>query len=104
MYLCLVSWMICDGVVMCLGSLLCSWFAGSISVAARVDRVVYSLGWGRGLSPLCSFACNDVTLSIWSCVCPDFIVSVSSILVQSLTLSSDRGAKCFKSMSAYQKS
>jgi hypothetical protein len=51
-YLCHVSGIICVDVVMCLGSFLCSWNASSISVAARVDRAVASLGWGRGLSPL----------------------------------------------------
>ena len=48
--------MIHDGNVVCLDSLLCSCFAGSISVADRVDRAVCSLGLGRGLSPLCNFA------------------------------------------------
>ena len=79
--------MICDVVVVGLGSLVCSWDDGSVSVAARVDRAVSSLGWGRGLSPLCSFACTAITLSIWSCVCPDDVVRDYSILVQSLTLS-----------------
>jgi hypothetical protein len=47
MYLCHVSWMICVGVVMCLGSFLCTWNGGSISVSARVDRAMPSLGlWG----------------------------------------------------------
>ena len=87
--------MIYIGVVMCLGSFLCSWNVGSISVAARVDRVVSSLGWGRGFSPLCSFACTDVALSIWSRVCHDGVVLVSSILVQSLTPSSHKGGRVF---------
>ena len=64
MNLCHVSWMICDGDVLCLGSLLCSWYAGSISVVARVDMVVFSLGWGQGLSPLCSVACTVDALRI----------------------------------------
>ena len=68
-------------VVTGLGSLVCSWDAGSVSVVARVDRTNSSLGWGRGLSPVCSFACTVVALSIWSCVCPDDVVCVSSILV-----------------------
>jgi len=54
-YLYHVAWMICVGVV-CLGSFLCSWYAGSVRVDARVDRAVYILWRGRGLSPLCSFA------------------------------------------------
>jgi hypothetical protein len=92
---------VCVVVVIGLGSFLCSWDAGSVSVVARVDRAMSSLGWGRGLSPLCSFACIVVALSIRSCVCPDDVVRDSSILVQSLTPSSHRGGKCFKSMSAY---
>ena len=93
--------MICDVVVVDLGSFMCSWDASSISVVARVDRAVFSLGWGRDLSPLCSFVCTAVALSIWSCVCPDGVVRVSSILVQSLTPTSHRGTDCFKSLSAY---
>ena len=81
MYLCHVAWMICVGVVMCLGSFLCSWYVGSIRVAARIDRAVSSLWWGRGLSPLCSFACTVVTLSIWRCVCAVGVLRVSSISV-----------------------
>ena len=100
-YLCHVSWMICDVVVVGLGSLMCSWDAGDISVAARVDMAVSSVGWGRGLSPLCSFACTAITLSIWSCVCPDGVIRVYSILVQLLTPSSHRGAKCLKSLYAH---
>jgi hypothetical protein len=79
----------------------CSWDAGSISVAAGVDRAMSSLRWGRGLSPLRSFACTVVTLSIWSCVYPENVVRDSSILVRSLTPFSHRGAKCVKSLSAY---
>ena len=93
--------MVCVVFVVGLGSLVCSWDAGSVSVVARVDRAMFRLGWGRGLSPLCSFACTIAALSIRSCVCPDYVVCDSSILVQSLTLSSQRGAKCFKSLSAY---
>ena len=104
MNLCRVSYMVCVVVVNGLGSLICSWDAGSVSVVARVDRANYSLGWGRGLSPVCSFACTAVALSIWSCVCPDDVVCVFSILVQSLTPSPHRGAKCFKSLSAYRRS
>ncbi len=55
MYVCHVSWMICDVAAVGLGSLVCSWDDGSIRMASRVDRAVSSLGWGRGLSPLCSF-------------------------------------------------
>jgi hypothetical protein len=93
--------MICVVVVAGLGSFVFSWDVGSISVAARVDRAISSLGWGRGLFPLSSFACTVVTLSIWRCVCPDGVVCDSSILVQSLTHSSHRGAKCFRSLFAY---
>ncbi len=77
--------MVCVVVVDGLGSFVCSWDAGCISVSARVDRAIYSLGWGRGLSPLCSFARTVVTLIICICVCPDCVVRDSSILVQSLT-------------------
>ncbi len=76
---------------------------GYISVAARVDRAMSSLGWGQGLSPLCSFACTAVALSIWSCACPDDVVRVSSIFVQSLTPSSHREARCFNSLFAYRR-
>ena len=58
-----------------------SWDVGSVSVLASVERAMSSLGWGRGLSPLCSFACIAVALSIRSCVCPDVVVRDSSILV-----------------------
>ena len=61
MYLCHVSWMLFYVIFVGLGSLMCFWDAGSISVAARVDRAESSLGWGRGLSPLCGFACTAVT-------------------------------------------
>ncbi len=64
MYLCHVSWMIYVCVVVCLGNLLCSWVAGRCTLAARVDRVVHSLVWGRDLSPLCSFACTADALRI----------------------------------------
>jgi len=80
-------------VVLGLRSFVCSWDAGRVSVVARVDRAMSSLGWGRVLSPLCSFACTDVALSIRSCVCPDDVVRDSSILVQSLTPSSHRGGQ-----------
>ena len=93
--------MIFVGVVMCLGSLLCSWYVGSIRVVARDARARSSLWWNRGLSPMCSLSCTVFTLSIWSCVCPDGVVRGYSILVLSLTFSSHRGARCFKSVSVY---
>ena len=93
--------MVCVVVVIGVGSFVCSWDAGSVSVVARVDKVMSSLGCCRGLSPLCSFACIAIALSVRSCVCPDDVVRDSSILVQSLTPSSHRGAKCFKSLSTY---
>jgi len=77
--------MVCVVVVVGLGRFLCPWAASSGSVVARVDRAMSSLGWGRGLSSLCSFACTAATLSISSCVCPDDVVRDSRILVQSLT-------------------
>ncbi len=43
MYLCHVAWIICVGVV-CLGSFLCSWYAGSDRVDARTDRALSSFG------------------------------------------------------------
>jgi hypothetical protein len=55
-------------VVMGLGSLVCSWDAGSVNVVASVDRASSSLGCGRGLPPECSFACTAVAFSIRSCV------------------------------------
>ena len=78
-------------VVIGLGSFVCSWNAGTVSVVARVVKAMSSLGCGRGLSPLCSFACIADVFSIKSCVCPDDVVRVSSILVQSLTPSSHWG-------------
>jgi hypothetical protein len=80
-YFCHLSWIICVCIGVCLGSLLCSWDADRSRVAARVGRVVSSLVWGRDLSPLYSFACIDVTLSIWSFICPDGVVRVSNIAV-----------------------
>ncbi len=94
--------MICVAVVVGLGSFVCSWDVDSISVAARVDRAMFSLGWGRDLSPLCSFACTAIALSIWSCFCPVDVVLVSSILVQSPP-PSHRGARCIKSLSTYRR-
>jgi hypothetical protein len=90
-YVCHVSWMVCVVAVIGLESFVCSWNAGSVSVVARVIKAMSSLGGGRGLSPLCSFACIAYAFSIRSCVCPDDVVRDSSILVQSLTPSSHRG-------------
>ena len=59
MYLYHVSCMACIVVVIGLGSLVCSWVAGSVSVVVSVDIALSSLGWGLGLSPECSFACTD---------------------------------------------
>ena len=98
---CHVSCMVCVVCVVGLGSLVCSWDVGSVSVVSRVDIAKSSLGWGWDLSPLCSFACTADALSIRSCVCPDDVVRVPSILVHSLTPSSHRGAKCFRSLVAY---
>ena len=93
--------MACVVVVIVLGSLVCSRDARSVNVVASVDRANVSLGCGRGLSPASSFACTVVALSIRSCVRPVGVVCVSSIWAQSLIPSSHRGAKCFKSLSAY---
>ena len=68
MNLCHVSCMACVVVDISLGSLVCSWDAGSVIVVASVDRAISSLGWGRGLSPECSFACTAAALSISSCI------------------------------------
>jgi hypothetical protein len=95
--------MVCVVDVVGLGSFVYSWDAGNVSVVARVDRANSSLGWGRGLSPMCSFACIAVAFSIWICACPDVVVCDSSILVKSFSPSSHRGAKCFKSLSAYHR-
>jgi len=99
--LCHVSCMVCVVFVVGLGSLVCSWGVGSVSVVARVDIARSSLGWGRGLSPLCSFACTVDASNTRNCVCPDDVDRVSTILVQSLTPSSHMGAKCFRSLSTY---
>ena len=103
MYLCHVSCIVCVVITVGLGSLVCSWYAGCVSVVARVDRVVSSLGGGWGLSPVCSFACTALAFSISICFCPAAVVCVSSRLVQSHTPSSHRGARCFRSLSAYLK-
>ena len=95
--------MVCVVVVIGLGSFVYSWDDGSVNVVDRVDRANASLGWGRGLSPVSSFACIAVAFSIWVCVCPDVVVCVSSILDQSFSPSSHRGAKCFRSLSAYRR-
>ncbi len=81
MNLCHVSCLVCVVIVVGLGSLVCSWDVGSVSVVARVDRAISSVGWGRGLSPLSSFACTVVALSTRSCVCTADVVCDSSILV-----------------------
>ena len=73
--------MVCVVVVIGLGSFVCSWDAGSVSVVARVDKEMSSLRCGWGLSPLCIFACIGVVLSIRNCVCPDDVVRDFSILV-----------------------
>ena len=93
----------CVVVVTCLGSLVGSWDAGSVSVVASVDMAISSLGCGRGFSLVCSFECTAVALSINSCVGPVGDVCDSSIRVQSLIPSSHRGAKCFRSLSAYRR-
>ena len=43
-----VSCMVCVVVMVGLGSLVCSWDVGSVSVVARVDRAMSSLKKGRG--------------------------------------------------------
>ena len=64
MNLCHDSCMACVVAVVGLGSFVCSWDAGVVSVVARVDRANASLGRGRGLSPVCSFACTALAFSI----------------------------------------
>ncbi len=44
-------------VVVFLGSLWCSWVAGSASVAARVERAVSNLAFDRDLSRVFRFTC-----------------------------------------------
>ncbi len=68
MKLCHDSCMVCVVVVISLGSLVCSWDAGSVSVVASVDRANARLGCGRGLSLECSFACTVAVFSIRRCV------------------------------------
>jgi hypothetical protein len=60
-------------------------------VDLRVDRAMSSLMWGRDLSPLCRFACTAIALRILSYACPDGVIRISCIVVQSLTPSSHRG-------------
>ena len=64
MNLCRVSCMICVVIVVGLGSVVCSWYAGDVSVVVRVDMASASLRCGRGLSPVCSFAWIAIALSI----------------------------------------
>ena len=64
MYLCHVSYMVWVVIVVGLGSLVCSWDAGCVSVVARVDRAISNLGRGRGLSPVFSLACTALAFSI----------------------------------------
>ena len=71
--------MVCVAVVIGLGSLVCSWVAGSVSVVASVDIALSSLGWGLGLSLEYSFACTAAALSISSCVWPVGVVCDYSI-------------------------
>jgi hypothetical protein len=73
------------------GSLWCSWDARSVRVAARVDRSVPSLLVGRDLSPLYSFACIVVALSMWNRVCPCGVIRFSNNVVQYLTPSFHMG-------------
>ncbi len=103
MYLCHVSCMVCVATVVGLGSFVGSWDAGWVSVVARADRATSNLGWGRGLSPVCSFACAALAFSICICFCSHVVVCDSSILDQSLSPSSHRGAKCFRSLSEYRR-
>ena len=65
--------MICGDNVVGLGSFVCSWYDGDVSVVARIDMANASLGCGRGLSPVCSFAWSAVAFCIWICRCPDVV-------------------------------
>ena len=83
------------------GSFRCAWDVGSACVIAKVEMALSSLVLGRVLSPLCSFACTTVSLSLCIFGCPCDVVRVSNTCVQSLAPSSHRGARCFKNWSAY---
>ena len=95
--------MVCVVVTVGLGSLWCSWCAGCVSVVARVDRAISSFGGGWGLSPVCRLACIALAFSICICVCPVAVICFSKRLVQSHTPSSHKGARCFRSRSAYRR-
>jgi len=88
-------------VVVSLGSFKSACDDGSASVAAKVEMALSSLVVDRILSPLCSFACTAATLSMYICGRPCGVVRFSNNSVQSLVLSSHRGAMCFNSLSAY---
>ena len=93
--------MTCVCVIAYLVSLWCSWDSGSASDDLRIDSAASRLVVGRGLSPLCSLACSAVALSFYIWVCPCGGVQFSSNGVYSLTPSSQRGAKYFRSLPTY---
>ena len=102
MYWCHDSCMACVCVVVSLGSLRCSWFARSESVAFRVDSVVSRLLGGRGLSPLRILADIASVFNIKMRVCPSVVIHFSSCGVQSFTSNSHRGgARSLSSLSKY---
>ncbi len=78
---------------MSLGSLRCSWAAGSASVTLRVDIAVSRFAVGRVMSPLCSLTYAAVTFSMYIWVSACGVVKFSSNGVQSLTPSSHRGGQ-----------
>ena len=87
--------------IVSLGSLRCSWYVGSASVALTVDSASSRLLFGRCLSPLCSLACMVVAFNMYMRVCPSGVVHFSSIGVHSFTLFSQKGAMRLSSLSQY---
>ena len=75
-----------DRGVVAFGSLRCSLYDGSASVALRVDNASYRLLFGLCLSPPCNLACVVVAFSMCMRVLSSGVASFSSIGVQSLTL------------------
>ena len=89
--------MTCVFVVLSLASSRCSWVAGSLKVALRVNSDFSRLVGGRALPPLCSLARIAYVFSMYMRVCAFVVVRRSSNGVPSLTPSSHRGARCLMS-------
>ncbi len=92
--------MACVCVVVSLGSLRCSWFAGNVSVAFRDNAMSRLLG-GHGLSTLCMTADIASALNMKMRVCLSVPVRLSSSGVQSFNPIFHRGARCLSNLSEY---